>query len=196
MNKDLFAIEEYKLAKEKIRKNEERRYGLLALNITAFAAIFGLSDKLDPLVIPIAVTTILLICSVSYTTQSLIQRQTTAFIIVKFEALIDTISYETLITQLRGETWSIIYNKPVLKIFRRIESALREPFFLLSLLGLVGSGILSYNAILGLFTKNWILFILYNSIILICYFIIFRSILIKRKMSLEYYTQKCQNIYK
>ena len=71
-NKDLFAIEEYKLAKEKIRKNEERRYALLALNITAFAAIFGLSDKLDLLDIPIAVTTILLICSVSYTMQSLI----------------------------------------------------------------------------------------------------------------------------
>ena len=196
MNKDLFAIEEYKLAKEKIRKNEERRYGLIALNITAFAAIFGLSDKLDPLVIPIAVTTILLICSVSYTTQSLIQRQTTAFIIVKFEKIIETISYETQITQLRGETWSIFYNKPFLKIFRKIESILKDPFSLLSLLSLVGSGILSYKAIVGLLANNWILFLPYNFIILICYFIIFRSVIIRKKMSLEYYIQKWQNLYK
>jgi hypothetical protein len=90
-----YKIEEYKFAKEKIRKNEERRYQMIILCISAFGVIFGFVDKIPEIIIPLALLFILLICVILYQGQTQRQLFTSAYIISEFESKIDDINYES-----------------------------------------------------------------------------------------------------
>jgi hypothetical protein len=90
-----FAIEEYKLAKQRISTNEGIRFRLLILNVTAFAAIIGLGEKLPPAIAPFILIAVLVICWRSYLTQSRLQAFTTAFIVVRYERNDPSICLET-----------------------------------------------------------------------------------------------------
>ena len=193
MSEEAYALEEYKFAKEKIRKNEERRYTLLALNITAFAAIFGLSDKLDPLVLPIAVISVLMICSAAYATQSLIQRLTTAFIIERYEKKIATISYETYVHYFGDAAYNSPKSNTIFRILMFVKRLLSEPFLLLAILGLLGSAIISYKAMSILFGKSTLLACIYLLMIITGYAAVLINIFRMKKRSLEYYCYSCRD---
>lgn len=125
---DALAMEEYKFAKEKIRKNEERRYQMLVLNITAFGLILGLSDKIEHYAIPIGLLIILMICLDLCKSQTRIQYFTTAYIIENYEVNHDFIEYEST-----GRTY--IESKGNRSKFKELMSVtmrvLFNPFFLL-----------------------------------------------------------------
>ena len=94
LNENL-SIEEYKHAKERINKNEERRYQLLVLNITGFGAVFGFSGKISDPLVPLILLGILMVCARSYSLQTRLQLFNTAYIIERFEKNNNVLKLET-----------------------------------------------------------------------------------------------------
>ena len=188
---DEFALEEYKFAKEKIRKNEEKRFNLIALNITAYAAILGFSDKIDPIILPIALVGVLIICSTMYTSQSLIQMHTSAFIIEKYEVVISSIGYEKGINEYRDDDTKkrLMGNFKILKYF----GVVRDPFMLLTILGLGSSFFLSWNMTKELIDSSVLTGTLYLSLLIFLYIIILRNLAQRKKTSLNIYREYWQN---
>lgn len=156
MSIEEYSIEEYKFAKEKIRKNEEKRFTLLTLNITAFLAIIGFSSKIDPLVLPVALLMVLTLCSVFYTSQSIIQKQTTAFIIEKYECLSEFVGYEKGMNEYR------VFNTS------NNSFAAKDPFLLMCLFSVVSTILISLNSIIELAEKSKIDCIFY--LLFLCFF--------------------------
>ena len=186
-NTDQFSLEEYKFAKEKIRKNEERRYSLIALNITAYAAILGSSDKIDLLILPIAIVAVLIICSTMYTSQSLIQMHTTAFIIERYEVLISSIGYEKGINELRGDDAK---NRLIGKFrFIRYFGVFRDPFMLLTVLGLGSSFFLSWEEAKKMIDSSIMTGILYLLFLVFFYVLTLRNLAQRKKASLKTYRE-------
>jgi len=125
-----FKIEEYKFAKEKIRKNEERRYQMLILCVTAFGVVFGFSDKIPDFIIPIALLIILVISLSSYRNQSNRQSFTTAYIICFFEENIQELNYESTLVNF-GKLKSEKKNWKIISKLKRFISSMLSPFSIL-----------------------------------------------------------------
>ena len=82
---DPYMLEEYKLAKERIGTHLLIAYRLLILNVTGFAAILGLSEQLATKLVPLALLTLLLICSTEYTLHMRMHRWVMAYLIERYE---------------------------------------------------------------------------------------------------------------
>jgi hypothetical protein len=130
-----FRLEEYRFAKEKIGKNEERRYQMIALNVTGFAAILALSDKIAGWVVPLALVILVSICSRLYTSQSLRQQITTAFVIEVYETPLTGLSYER--GQVAYGESTVGRRSRIRTILSTLFSWLTDPFILMLFAGLV-----------------------------------------------------------
>lgn len=139
--KELFAVEEYKLLKERINKNETRRYQILVLNVTGFAAIFGFSDKIPSPLIPFLLLTVLVVCVRQYTTQSLLQRLATAYLIEHFESTIPFLNFESGY----AEYWKQ----------RTSKSEIADPFLILTVVSLLASFFFPFNWLIEKWFQGW-----------------------------------------
>ena len=157
-----FSLEEYRVAKERINKNEERRYQLLVLNITGFAAVFGFSDKIVEPVIPIALLGILIICSLAYSLQTRLQHFMTAYISERYEKNISSIMLET-----GYYFWSKGNNRST-SLMRKIIGYFSDPFSILCTISLVGGAGCSYRWFRLMWNDNQILLVLIYSYLIVC----------------------------
>jgi len=182
MSKDSYSIEEYKFAKDKIRKNEEKRFALITLNLTAFSAILGFSENIDPLILPIALIAVLVVCSSFYTSQSIIQRHTTAFIIERYEIPLGIAGYEYGINEDRiSDSGNGLY---VIDLIKKTLNSIRDPFLLMCVVGLGSTIIVSSTAIFELFQDNVVYGALYIFFLFFLYMVVFEDAARRRSSTL------------
>ncbi len=182
-----YKIEEYKFAKEKIRKNEERRYQMIILCISAFGVIFGFIEKIPEVIIPIALLLILLICVILYQGQTQRQLFTSAYIIAEFENKIEDINYETVLLNLEKHKRESIKGRYLLRYFNLIYN----PFTILTLISIVSFIYYGYDFFST--HKSELTFLnvcLYIIINLIGYFSIGFNIIRSSLRGVDYYLNK------
>ncbi|MCR9228770.1 MAG: hypothetical protein NXH90_15230 [Flavobacteriaceae bacterium] len=185
-----YKIEEYKFAKEKIRKNEERRYQMIILSVTAFGVVFGFSDKIQEFIIPIALLTILIICATSYRGQTGRQLFTAAYVICVFEKDFNELNYETTLLNFDKYTLDKFSSKfiafiknYILLLFNRFSILLIVTFFSLIY---YGSNFYEKNQNL---IEAWELY-LYVVINIVGYLYVAYNIYISRKKGIHHYIDK------
>ncbi|GAB5400041.1 MAG: hypothetical protein Aureis2KO_16260 [Aureisphaera sp.] len=185
-----YKIEEYKFAKEKIRKNEERRYQMIILCITAFGVVFGFSDKIPDFIIPIALLVILVITLSGYRSQSNRQVFTTAYIICFFEKEILELNYESTLRNFDKLTLDRYSNKFV-SFIKNYLSMIFNPFAILFLATFFS--FIFYGNNYYVENENnidlWelIVFLIFN---IIGYSYVVYNIFIMRKKGVSYYLNK------
>lgn len=191
MSKENYSLDEYRFAKEKIRKNEEKRFALITLNVTAFFAILGFSEKVDSLILPLALISVLIICSRYYTSQSNIQKHTTAFIIEKYEIPMGIVGYEHGINEDRS---SVSKNRTLFsRIIKGLFDRIRDPFLLLCLIGLISTVVNSYGSIVELIERNTVFGLLYLFILLFLYSSVVIDVVQRKSTTLNYFREYWRN---
>jgi len=83
--KESLLIEEYKYTIERIKNHEDKCYQYILLNVTAFAALFSLSGQLFTPAIPLALVSILIICSRGFSSNLRAGNFNSAYLITRFE---------------------------------------------------------------------------------------------------------------
>lgn len=124
MDKNLFLIEQYKQVRDRTNKHEAVEFQMLVLNITAFAAIFGLSNRIFPPFIPFALMAVLLICARTSQAAAFFGRWGTAYLINRYGDFYGGDSYESgqfkyfvstaSRTRIRRYIWRVVSPFPVL----------------------------------------------------------------------------------
>lgn len=162
-----FALEEYKFAKERIRKTEALMYQIITLNITAYGLILGISN-VDRVYLPLILSSITLVCAKKYIDQSNRQTLTAAYIIDQFESNIDEIGYESMLGIVDR-----VKKQPSNWFLKKVYHLRRNSIFLM--LGLVSLGFLLSHEY-GEFSDYVILNILYVGLNILMHFYLFYSI--------------------
>jgi hypothetical protein len=180
-----FSLEEYKLTKERIVKNEERRYQLLVLNITGFAAVFGFSDKIiDPL-LPVVLLGILTVCSRAYSYQTRLQLFNVAYIIERYEEKMDSINLET-----GYSLWMTRRFQKKAPLMPKSITIFLQPYVILLMVSLIGGGILCFDWIYNLWQSNKnLLVIIYLFAIILGHLPVFMSIRTYREHGLPLFRE-------
>lgn len=183
--KDDLLNEEYKTALALVDRHDERKYQVLILAVTGFAAVFGLSNQLITPIIPFILGGILLICLKLYNSNQEHQDFNYAFIIEKFETTNSVLSLERGYDLWRLERNITTKRGGFFRSLRRIARFVNHPFAILFFISLLGSFIFGWQFMLFSWQSNQELFATsYILIILLEHFIIFRDLIRLRKYNM------------
>lgn len=174
MKFDEFALEEYKIAKERVRKCEAIRYQMVTLNFTIFGVIFGLQSSIDNAQIPLALLITTIFCLSRYKGQSRRQIMTITFISEKYEKQHEIIEYETLLQEISGQ------GRKSSKFRNSLRKLLPTSYSIFFVFGIISFSLFLITGIEYLsttFSKNdYLTFAIYLIVNLIGYFILLRML--------------------
>ncbi len=186
IDKESFLIEQYKILRERLNEHEKVRFQMIVLNVTGFAAIFGFSGLLTEPIIPLALLSLLLICSRLSSESRLHNAMLTAYIIERYGK-----PFKGDIFESGYAFWSGRFKNTPTKYratLRNLLGFIFEPYIILSGISLLGFVIFSYELLI----KWWIsdkkyLTIGYISIILFGHIPVFYFIYRARSRSLIHF---------
>ena len=149
MSETEFALEEYKLTRQRINENEKVRFQMLVLNVTAFAAIFGFSSLIPQPVVPFVLLGVLLVCGLHWMGYVRVEMFATAFLVERYGSYLDCASleagYVSLVNSERAQSKSLV------RKLRAVLAVCLHPYSILSYVSLGAAALFSYQ----FWLSNW-----------------------------------------
>jgi hypothetical protein len=189
--KESFLLEEYRFTVQRIKDHEERRYQLLVLNVTGFAAIFGLSSQIAGPIIPFALLSLLIICAVGYSGNQNEQHFNSAFIVEKYEKKLGFLDHDSAYVVRSQGKRSARQEKfirgPILFAVKIFWFSL-DSFVILAVISMIGSWIFSANFLLSLFQAgDYYLLSAYVAAVLLGHLLVVVDVFRRRRRTMEFY---------
>jgi len=197
--KESFFLEEYRFAVQRIKDHEERRYQLLILNVTGFAAIFGLSSQIAGPLIPFALLSLLIICAVGYSGNQNDQHFNSAFIVEKYEKKLGFLDHDSAYVvksqEKRRPTQARLIRGPVLLALRILQFCL-DSFIVLTMISMIGCSIFGASFLRSLIkTGDYLLLSAYVAAILLGHLLVIADVFRRRRLTMEFYLRWWQNYF-
>ena len=195
--KEALLIEEYKYTIERIKNHEDKCYQYILLNVTAFAALFSLSGQLFTPAIPLALMSILIICSRGFSSNLRAGLFNSAYLMARFEQGSGFLQHDTSwFSPKRRPGRNQLEGRRGFRLFlRNIIEFITDRFIVLALVSFIGCIIFGFEFIISSWQSGLdYLSIGYVLLILWGHLYVIRDVRIRRKHTIKKEIELLQSI--